>query len=173
MLYLSAMETFKVTGMICEANCAKSVQTAALNVKGVTGAVVDFPRSILQVTFVENGDVTSLSDEVARAVEATGYTVKWGDGKCVRYAKVTGMFCEHCVGTVQKAVGAIPEVSSVVVDLAKHVATVIVNSESSDVTDKIVEAIESVGYDAELFAGSRDITLHIAGMVSNRLQMLV
>lgn len=159
------METFTVDGMICEANCAATVKRTAMNVKGVSSADVDLPKKLLIVEYAENADLSLISDQVARAVESSGYTVKWGNGKCVRYIKVTGMFCQHCVGTVEKAVGGIPEVKSVAVDLDKHMATVIVTSDSDNITRSIVDAIESVGYDAEIAEGSRDVTLYIAGMV--------
>jgi copper ion binding protein len=159
------METFTVEGMICEANCAATVKRTAMSVKGVVNADVDLPKKLLIVEYAESVDRSLTSDHVVRAVEASGYTVKWGNGKCVRYVKVTGMFCQHCVGTVEKAVGAIPEVKSVVVDLDNHMATIIVSSDSGEITHNIIDTIESVGYDAEVVEGSRDVTLYITGMV--------
>ena len=58
---------------------------------------------------------------------------------------VEGMSCEHCVNAIQKAVGALPGVESVVVDLSAKTVTV---EHGSDVnSDKIKEEIEDQGYD--------------------------
>lgn len=58
---------------------------------------------------------------------------------------VEGMSCEHCVKSVQKAVGAILGVESVVVDLSAK--TVTVEHDSDVKLDKIKEEIEDQGYD--------------------------
>ena len=57
--------------------------------------------------------------------------------------KVGGMACGGCVASVERALGALPGVESVKVDLATGVATVI-----GDVTDDaVVGAIENTGFD--------------------------
>lgn len=58
---------------------------------------------------------------------------------------VDGMSCEHCVKAIQKAVGAISGVESVVVDLSAK--TVVVEHGSDVKLDKIKEEIEDQGYD--------------------------
>jgi len=59
---------------------------------------------------------------------------------------VTGMTCEHCVGSVRKALLACEGVTDAQVDLMKNQATVA--GEGYDVA-KLLDAIREIGYDAE------------------------
>jgi copper ion binding protein len=59
--------------------------------------------------------------------------------------KVDGMSCEHCVNAVTKAVGALPGVSNVVVDLKTK--TVLVEHDPALTLDEIKNEIEDQGYD--------------------------
>ena len=57
--------------------------------------------------------------------------------------KVMGMSCDHCVQTIQKAVGEISGVQQVNVDLDKKEVTVAIDENKTklkDITSKIVEA---------------------------------
>ncbi len=59
---------------------------------------------------------------------------------------VNGMSCEHCVRAITNAVGPLPGVSSVAVDLRER--TVAVEYDPAKVTlDKIKFEIEDQGYD--------------------------
>jgi copper chaperone len=58
---------------------------------------------------------------------------------------VDGMSCEHCVRAVTQAVGALPEVSGVAVDL--DAKTVTVDHDPTLSLDKIKYEIEEQGYD--------------------------
>ncbi len=60
--------------------------------------------------------------------------------------KVDGMACEHCVKAVTKAVGVLPGVESVSVDLGQKTVTVQFDTAKSTV-ENIVAAIEDQGYD--------------------------
>lgn len=60
--------------------------------------------------------------------------------------KVEGMACEHCVRAVTNAVGALPGVGSVSVDLGQKTVAVQFDSAKSTV-ENIVAAIEDQGYD--------------------------
>jgi copper chaperone len=59
--------------------------------------------------------------------------------------KVEGMSCEHCVSSITKAVGALPGIASVAVDLAAKSVTVEYDS-SQTALDKIKAEIEEQGY---------------------------
>ncbi len=60
--------------------------------------------------------------------------------------KVDGMSCEHCVKAVTKAVGALPGVTGVAVDL--QAKTVTVDHDSGKATlEQIRVEIEDQGYD--------------------------
>jgi copper chaperone len=57
---------------------------------------------------------------------------------------VRGMTCEHCRVAVREAVGALPGVTAVVVDLASGAVTV----EGEDVSPAVVAAaVEEAGYE--------------------------
>jgi len=60
--------------------------------------------------------------------------------------KVDGMSCEHCVKAVTGAVGALPGVSDVVVDLDAKTVTIEHDPNKTDVAN-INSAIEDQGYD--------------------------
>ena len=59
---------------------------------------------------------------------------------------VDGMSCEHCVKSVKNAVGALPGVQSVAVDLKAKTVTVEHDPATAPV-DKIKTEIEDLGYD--------------------------
>lgn len=59
---------------------------------------------------------------------------------------VDGMSCEHCVKAIKKAVGAIPGVSDVTVDLSAKTVTV-EHDIARTPLDKIRYEIEEQGYD--------------------------
>ncbi|MPN04992.1 Copper chaperone CopZ [bioreactor metagenome] len=60
--------------------------------------------------------------------------------------KVDGMSCEHCVKTVKNAVGALPGVQGVTVDLKAKTVTV-EHDPSAAPVDKIKVEIEDQGYE--------------------------
>lgn len=60
--------------------------------------------------------------------------------------KVEGMSCEHCVKAVQKAVGTLPGVENVLVDLKSKTVTLKYNPAQSTL-DRIKEEVEDQGYD--------------------------
>ncbi|WP_077610369.1 copper chaperone CopZ [Clostridium sp. Marseille-P2415] len=59
---------------------------------------------------------------------------------------VDGMACEHCVKAITKAVGAVPGVSGVSVDLEAKTVTVEHDPDKAPL-DKIKSEIEDQGYD--------------------------
>jgi copper chaperone len=123
---------------------------------------MDYPKKLLHVTFDSSNP--SLVDRVAMNIENAGYTVEWGkEGFKVKYYKIDGMYCSHCVGTVERVIQPIRGVKNVLVNLDRHIATVIVDS--SFKSEEFIEAISGVGYEASPYEGSRDIYLRIDGMV--------
>ncbi|NLT38859.1 MAG: copper chaperone CopZ [Clostridiales bacterium] len=60
--------------------------------------------------------------------------------------KVEGMSCEHCVRAITKAVGALPGVGSVAVDLKARTVTV-EHDPAQTALPKIKAEIEDQGYD--------------------------
>ncbi|WP_455715029.1 copper chaperone CopZ [Anaerosporobacter sp.] len=60
--------------------------------------------------------------------------------------KVDGMSCEHCVKAVNNAVGALPGIETVSVELSEGLVEVTYNPEIASI-DKIKFEIEDQGYD--------------------------
>lgn len=63
-----------------------------------------------------------------------------------RAIKVEGMSCSHCENAVRKAVGGLPGVESVTVDLKGKSVTVVFDNGIVS-REQIREAIEDQGYD--------------------------
>ena len=58
---------------------------------------------------------------------------------------IEGMSCNHCKMRVEKALGELAGVDSVIVDLASKTATLELTAELEDVM--LTEAVEDAGYD--------------------------
>ena len=67
---------------------------------------------------------------------------------------VEGMTCGHCVSTVRAAVGSVPGVTSVEVDLATRTVT----SAGAPIDGAVAQAISDAGYD--VVAAGRDTASH-------------
>jgi copper chaperone len=137
-------------------------------VTGVTNVSLDYLKKLLHVTYDSHLD-PQIIYQIALCIENAGYSVEWGKGDRyhIKYYKIDGMYCNHCIGTVERAIQPIHGVKHVIVNLDKHNATVIVDP--SFQSEELIEAISSVGYDATPYEGNRDIYLRIEGMVTTSL----
>lgn len=140
----------------------KIVKKCASEIKEVKTSEIDFLNNKLNITYENYND--NISDQIAISIENSGYTVQWGNGLNIKYFKIIGMFCEHCVGTVTKTIQNIDGVKNVIVNLDHHIATVIVYP-TCNILD-IINAVSAVGYEAIPYEGSRDVYLQITGMVN-------
>lgn len=64
-----------------------------------------------------------------------------------KYAKITGMSCEHCVARVTNALCEIEGISYVHVNLKKGIA--IFDADEDVKNQEIIDAIEDAGYDVK------------------------
>jgi Cu+-exporting ATPase len=134
---IPAKATFRVEGMTC-ASCATRVEKALGEVAGVSSSVVNLATHKATV----EGDATWGS--LFRAVQDAGYTAvdprpRDATGRTFR---VEGMTCASCALRVESALSRVPGVSSAVVNLATHKATV-----QGDAPNRaLIEAVEAVGY---------------------------
>ena len=76
---------------------------------------------------------------------------------------VDGMMCGHCTSTVQAALEAVPEVSSVVVDLETKLARV--SSSEGVVVEALISAVVAMGKTAELVQPAAETVLNVKGMM--------
>ena len=102
--------TLTVHGMMC-ASCVAHVEKALNNVAGVKTAQVNLATG--KVTASYDNQATGLI-EITQAISDVGYEV----AKEEITLKVSGMACAACVGKVEKALGSLPGVTDVTVNLS-------------------------------------------------------
>ncbi|GAB2881183.1 copper-translocating P-type ATPase CopA1 [Paraburkholderia jirisanensis] len=125
-----------ISGMTC-ASCAGRVERALTQVSGASAVSVNFAT--------ENARVQAPADSLPallKAVDTAGYAVTDAQVDL----EIGGMTCASCVGRVERAIGKLPSVKSVSVNLANeraHIATI------GKVDPAIlIAAIEKAGYTA-------------------------
>jgi len=127
----------KVDGMMCQKSCGSTVQSALINVKGVTDAEVSFPRSEARIFG------TASIESLIEAVENVGFDASEMNPTIV--LRVEGMMCQKsCGSTVQSALMNVKGVTEAVVSYARKEAVV---SGTASI-ESLIEAIENVGFDA-------------------------
>ncbi|MBC06043.1 heavy metal translocating P-type ATPase [Thalassospira sp.] len=131
--------SFQIEGMTC-ANCAGRVEKALAAVDGVSEASVNFALNSANVHFDRSKtDAASL----AKAVNDAGYSVVENQLSF----DVDGMSCANCALRVEKALAALPGVSTASVNFALERADV--SAVSDSVNDaRVIKAIEDAGYHA-------------------------
>jgi P-type Cu+ transporter len=136
--------TIPVTGMSC-ASCANRVEKTLSKTAGVSEANVNFAAEKATVAY----DPGSASlNELIGAVEDAGYGAEVQE----RTFDISGMSCASCVGRVEKALGNVPGVVDVNVNLATERATVkYLASEAG--AKNFARAVEGAGYGVALQEG--------------------
>lgn len=132
--------TLMVTGMTC-ASCASHVEEALKGVKGVVSARVNLATSKAAVEY--HPDETSLS-EMKKAVDEIGYEMVLD----VAQLHVTGMTCASCVARIEKAVGDLPGVTRIIVNLASESARVDYDQSTTPLSE-VKKTIRELGYEVE------------------------
>ena len=126
-----------VEGMTC-ASCVGRVERALANVPGVSSVNVNLATEKAEVS----SDAPMDKSALVAAIEKVGYTVP---AQTVGIA-IEGMTCASCVARVERALEAVPGVTSAMVNLAAERATVTGSADAA----ALVQAIEKTGYDARL-----------------------
>ncbi|MBC7478188.1 MAG: copper ion binding protein, partial [Pseudorhodobacter sp.] len=141
--------TLPVEGMTC-ASCVGRAERALRAVPGVTGATVNLATERAEVTTADAPDRSRL----VAAIEGAGYDVPAEPVELV----IEGMTCASCVSRVERALKAVPGVTSTVVNLATERATV--QGAADDVL--LIKAVENAGYEARVAARSPAADLETA-----------
>src|SRR5512136_2758999 len=105
-----------IGGMTC-ASCVSHVEGALKSVPGVKNVVVNLATGKASVDY---DAALATPKALKKAVEEVGYTATLNTATL----QVTGMTCASCVSHIQEAVGALPGVANVVVNLATSSARV-------------------------------------------------
>src|SRR5690606_28391212 len=137
---MSATLDFPISGMTC-ASCAGRVERALNKLTGVRHAEVNLASERARV----ETDGATL-DELIAAVERAGYQVP---ARSLELA-ITGMTCASCAGRVERALGKVPGVRAVSVNLAGERAHLQLVGEVRDAA--LIAAVEKAGYQASLAA---------------------
>jgi len=126
-----------VTGMTC-ASCVARVEKGIAGVCGVDEAQVNLANETASVRF--DAQKTGLS-ELIKAVEEQGYAVS----STQTVLPIEGMTCASCVGTVERALQAVPGVLQASVNLASEKATIthLINL----APEALRQAVREVGYE--------------------------
>ena len=133
--------TIAIEGMTC-ASCVGRVERALKAVDGVVRARVNLATETAEVEAAPSVSRTKL----AQTVEEVGYGVP---SATVELA-VEGMTCASCVGWVERALAAVPGVTTASVNLATERATVTGSADAASLR----KAVEDVGYDAMVIGGA-------------------
>ena len=125
-----------IEGMTC-ASCVGRVEQALKAVPGVEKATVNLATERADV--VVSGPVDRQA--LVRGIEEAGYSVP----SAATELAIDGMTCASCVGTVERALKAVPGVVSATVNLATERAVVHGNVDVA----LLVKAVEGTGYSAK------------------------
>lgn len=138
-----------VHGMMC-ASCVAHVEKALNNVAGVKTALVNLATG--KVTVGYDNQATGII-EITQAISDVGYEV----AKEEITLKVSGMACAACVGKVEKALGSLPGVTDVAVNLSTgnvrltaYAGTVDIAAVKAAVRDLGFEVLERMDAQSEL-----------------------
>lgn len=131
--------SLSITGMTCAA-CAVRVERALAKVPGMGQARVNFATEQAEVTG------TATAPDLIAAVRKAGY----GVATPTQDIAIEGMTCASCVGRVERALKAVPGVSSAAVNLATESARV----EGLAKADALLAAIRKAGYSARIAGGA-------------------
>ncbi|MGV8987743.1 MAG: heavy metal translocating P-type ATPase [Cypionkella sp.] len=131
-------ESLAVQGMTC-ASCVGRVEKAIAKVEGVASASVNLATERAEVRY----SGASAHEAVVAAIRKAGYDVE----PATFDLGVEGMTCASCVARVEKAIGAVPGVATVAVNLATERATIKVPDKNAALVHAIEAAVRKAGYE--------------------------
>ncbi len=134
---------FQIQGMSC-AVCAQNIEKGVGKMPGVSQASVNFAGEKL---FVEHDPAVTDTAAIEATVKKLGYEAREIDGVQNVTLDIGGMTCAACASRVEKAIGRLPGVESVNVNLATEKATVRYRPQEVRLSD-IRASVEKAGYQA-------------------------
>ncbi|KAF1336070.1 Copper-transporting atpase, partial [Globisporangium splendens] len=152
---------FKVEGMSCAA-CVKAIEDLLRKKQGVLDCRVGLISQKAEIVF-DRDLIRDEKVELAKCIEEAGYkatyshTVESGEGDTIELKfTVMGMSCAACVGKIERAVGKLPGVAKVAVNLPLNKAHVHIQQMSATGPRNVMECITSLGYTADIDTGTSD-----------------
>ncbi|UWU23801.1 heavy metal translocating P-type ATPase (plasmid) [Rhizobium sp. CB3060] len=146
---LSTVISLPIDGMTC-ASCVGSVERALKEVPGVDSVSVNLATekaSIMAHAAIDRA-------KLVQAVENVGYSVPGNFAPAASSIELSieGMTCTSCVGSVERALKAVPGVSEAAVNLATERATVKGSADAAT----LIAVVENAGYEAKLIGADRE-----------------
>lgn len=152
---------FKVEGMSCAA-CVKSIEDLLRKREGVLDCRVGLISQKAEVIF-DRKHIQDEQAELAACIQDAGYkatyshTVESGTDDAIELKfTVMGMSCAACVGKVERAVGQLPGVVKVAVNLPLNRAHVHLQQLSKTGPRDVMECISGLGYTCEIASENTD-----------------
>lgn len=153
---------FEVDGMMCQKNCATTVQKVLLSLPAVRDARVTFAQREALV-WLNTEQYSTNPVVLIESMEAVGYdaVLKADNRKSPAdlVFEVDGMMCQkNCATTVQKVLLSLPAVRDAKVTFAEREALVWLRTEKYATSPAVlIQAMEAVGYDAVIKADNRQL----------------
>jgi len=129
-----------IEGMTC-ASCVGRVERTLTDVNGVRDVSVNLASETAQLDIAKGVDI----NRVAKSLEGIGYLLRTQTVKLT----LTSLSCASCIGHVDRALGALPGVLDVNVNLTSESATVTI-VEGVVTPQDLLSAARAAGYPAEL-----------------------
>ncbi|RQM12157.1 hypothetical protein DD237_006398 [Peronospora effusa] len=152
---------FHVEGMSCAA-CVKAIEDYVGKTEGVLYCRVGLISQKAEVLF-DRDLIEDEHKEIRKLIEAAGYkatfshVVEPGDDDSLELKfTVMGMSCTACVSKIESAVGELPGVTKVLVNLPMNKAHVHLKQLSKTGPRDVLECINSLGYSAEISSETTD-----------------
>ena len=157
----SVAVSLPIEGMTC-ASCVGRVEKALKAVPGVNKASVNLATERADITFEGKPDVAA----AVQAVQKAGYAV----AETTLELSVAGMTCASCVGRVEKALKAVPGVSSATVNLATERASI--TAAGGVPASALIQAVAKAGYEARTLSAETSDTDAVAERQAAELKSL-
>jgi len=152
---------FRVEGMSCAA-CVKAIEDHVSKAEGVLHCRVGLISQKAEVAF-DRDLVQNERQALQQLIQAAGYeatfshVVEPGDEHSLELKfTVTGMSCAACVGKIERAVGKLPGVTKVLVNLPLNKAHVHLKQLAATGPRDVLECINALGYSAQVALESTD-----------------
>jgi Cu+-exporting ATPase len=171
----------EITGMTC-ASCVLTIEKAVSSIKGVHSVVVSLPSEQAEIHY--DSAVTGV-EELLSKIDTIGFDAHLtsdgpdataddseSDADTARAVfEVLGMTCASCVRTIEKAIGRLDGIKSVIVSLPMQQADVqydpaIIGSA------EVISAVAGAGFDVSLEPESKGMLRHSCDFISVRTRRL-
>lgn len=142
---------YQLGGVTCQV-CVNKIEKKLSKLEGVNEAVVNFSNERLSINYDEN---LVNNEKIKEVVTKLGYGIEEiNDLKKVEL-EISGITCQVCVNKIEKKVGKLEGVDSIVVNLANSRGMVVYDSEKIKLSE-ILEVIKKLGYEGKKYEEKED-----------------